>query len=93
MFKNTRSPVLIASLLCAWLGNPVSSFADATPEQSKNRVVGALQNSMNLERPDQDGFATIWDGNKYVQCGRRSKSSPRRDTAEESSGRTERARH
>jgi len=24
---------------------------------------------MMLSRPGQDGFATIWDGNKYVQCG------------------------
>jgi hypothetical protein len=23
---------------------------------------------MTLLRPGQDGLATVWDGNKYVQC-------------------------
>jgi len=34
------------------------------------RIEAALQNIMTLDRPGQDGFAAIWDGNKYVQCGR-----------------------
>jgi hypothetical protein len=42
----------------------------ATSESSKARVEAALQNMMTLDRPGQSGFATIWDGNKYVQCGR-----------------------
>jgi hypothetical protein len=29
-----------------------------------------LDNITNLNRPGQDGYATIWDGNKYVQCRR-----------------------
>jgi hypothetical protein len=81
MFINTKSIVLLTTLLFAGLGAPSSSFADATPEQSKNRVVGALQNIMSLERPDQDGFATVWDGNKYVQCGRLADHSLRCEAA------------
>lgn len=35
---------------------------------SQPRVEAALTNVMTLHRPGQDGLATIWDGNKYVQC-------------------------
>ena len=52
------------------LGLAGSALADPTPPPSKSRIEAALQNIMTLERPNQDGFATIWDGNKYVQCGR-----------------------
>jgi hypothetical protein len=44
MFINTKSIVLITTLLFAGLGAPSSSFADAAPDQSKNRIIGALQN-------------------------------------------------
>ena len=33
------------------------------------RVQHALENIVTLQRPGEDGYATIWDGNKYVQCG------------------------
>ena len=36
---------------------------------SDKRIVLALTNILSLHRPGEDGFATIWDGNKYVQCG------------------------
>ena len=36
---------------------------------SEMRVEQALQNILSLQRPHQDGYATIWDGNKYIQCG------------------------
>ena len=39
-------------------------------EGSRLRVEVALENVATLSRPDEDGFATIWDGNKYVQCRR-----------------------
>lgn len=38
----------------------------SSPIQS--RVEAALTNIMTLNRPGEDGFATVWDGNKYVQC-------------------------
>jgi type III secretion system-like peptide-binding chaperone len=48
-----------------------SAVAFAQPTQtSKARVEASLQNILNLDRPGQDGYATIWDGNKYVQCKR-----------------------
>ena len=36
----------------------------------KARVEAVLSNMMELERPGQIALATIWDGNKYVQCQR-----------------------
>jgi hypothetical protein len=37
---------------------------------SQSRVEAALVNILTLERPGEDGLATVWDGNKYVQCRR-----------------------
>jgi hypothetical protein len=37
-------------------------------EASQPRLEEALTNIMTLRRPGQDGLATVWDGNKYVQC-------------------------
>ncbi len=34
------------------------------------RIKEALQNITTLVRPGQVGYATFWDGNKYVQCRR-----------------------
>ncbi len=51
------------AIVVAALSGPVgSSHAD------QSRVEAALSNIMALHRPGQDGFATIWDGNRYVQC-------------------------
>jgi hypothetical protein len=48
-----------------------SAVSFAQPAQtSKAPVEATLQNILNLDRPGQDGYATIWDGNKYVQCKR-----------------------
>jgi hypothetical protein len=35
-----------------------------------SRIDEALQNVTTLVRPGKVGYATIWDGNKYVQCRR-----------------------
>jgi hypothetical protein len=59
-----------AFLLAASLGAPTHGFADSPPQASKSRIEAALDNILTLERPGQDGYATTWDGNKYVQCGR-----------------------
>jgi hypothetical protein len=40
----------------------------ALSEASQSRVEAALTNIMTLHRPGQDSLATIWDGNKYIQC-------------------------
>lgn len=38
--------------------------------QIRARVELALANIATLNRPGQDGYATVWDGNRYVQCRR-----------------------
>jgi hypothetical protein len=50
-------------MLSAW---PDAGNAEPPPIQS--RVEAALANIMTLNRPGEDGLATVWDGNKYVQC-------------------------
>lgn len=53
---------VVSALLSAPTGFVGSSQA------SQPRVEAALTNIMTLQRPGQEGLATIWDGNKYVQC-------------------------
>lgn len=46
-----------------------ASFAAMSPSLANQpRVESAISNVMTLHRPGQDGLATVWDGNKYVQC-------------------------
>jgi hypothetical protein len=63
------------------LGSSGSGLADPTPQGSKSRTEAVLQNILTLDRPGEDGFATIWDGNKYVQCGRSQDRSLRCEAA------------
>ncbi len=58
-----------AVLLWALLGSTGSGVAES-PQTSKSRIEAAIGNVIALDRPKQEGLATIWDGNKYVQCGR-----------------------
>ena len=37
-------------------------------QANQSRVETALTNIVTLHRPGQDGVATVWDGNKYIQC-------------------------
>jgi hypothetical protein len=60
---------LYAILVAAPLASAGLAFA-ASPQTSQSRVEAVLENITNLSRPGQDGYATIWDGNKYVQCRR-----------------------
>jgi type III secretion system-like peptide-binding chaperone len=46
-----------------------AAFA-GSPQTSQPGLEAALDNITNLNRPGQDGYATVWDGNKYVQCRR-----------------------
>lgn len=48
----------------------LSSVTVASSQASQSRIEAALNNIVALHRPGQDGLATIWDGNKYVQCRR-----------------------
>jgi len=43
---------------------------DASAETANARIDAALQNITTLARPGRIGYATIWDGNKYIQCRR-----------------------
>jgi hypothetical protein len=42
----------------------------AASQTSRPRIEAALDNITTLNRPGQEGYATIWDGDKYVQCRR-----------------------
>jgi hypothetical protein len=53
----------------------------ASPQTSQSRVEAALENITNLSRPGQDGYATVWDGNRYVQCRRLADRSLRCEAA------------
>jgi hypothetical protein len=44
------------------------SAGSIAAQASQVRVEEALANILALHRPDHDGLATVWDGNKYVQC-------------------------
>lgn len=48
-------------------------FCGAPPTLAQapaQRIAEALQNIALLQRPGRVGYATIWDGNRYVQCRR-----------------------
>lgn len=57
------------AFLFAALGASQARAADPL-EAAKSRIAPALDNALSLERLDQIGLATVWDGNKYVQCRR-----------------------
>jgi len=57
-------------LLAAWLAMPGAARAQPTPGATQALVAAALQNIQLLDRPGSDGYAAVWDGDKYVQCGR-----------------------
>lgn len=56
----------LATILFAWLA-ATSLGAAQTPA---SRVDEALQNITKLVRDGRVGYATFWDGNKFVQCRR-----------------------
>jgi hypothetical protein len=65
--RRLRLPFAVLAVL-TFTSSPVSAQAEM-PE--KSRIEIALANITTLVRPGQDGYATVWDGNKYVQCVRR----------------------
>jgi hypothetical protein len=54
--------LLLISLM--WSGSRIAG----SPPTTQARVEAAIANIVTLERPGEDGLATVWDGNKYVQC-------------------------
>ena len=47
-----------------------SAAAADWPPAVRERVEAAVSNMLTLERPESIGLATVFDGNKYVQCRR-----------------------
>ena len=56
--------MLVVVLACSTM----SAFAQTSAPAA--RIEAALRNIDALERAKQIGYATVWDGNKYVQCRR-----------------------
>jgi hypothetical protein len=54
--------------LKAWVVAAFLAAGAGVTEASQVRIEEALTNIMALHRPGQDGLATAWDGNQYVQC-------------------------
>ena len=56
--------------MAAALLPPTNTSLRASPQTTQSLIEATLDNITNLNRPGQDGYATVWDGNKYVQCRR-----------------------
>jgi hypothetical protein len=53
----------------------------AAPAAAEVQLEAALQNILTLRRAGEDGYATVWNGNKYVQCGRATEGGLRCEAA------------
>ena len=69
MYTERLLTAMSATTVVALLFSSGPSFA-ASPRTSQSHVQAALDNITTLSRPRKDGYATMWDGNKYVQCRR-----------------------
>ena len=58
---------LFPMLLVASMATAAAGQADGG-SAARIRIEAAIANISQLTRPDEDGVATIWDGNKFVQC-------------------------
>jgi hypothetical protein len=56
-----------AAALYAAMGSAPGG-ADEASTATASKIAAALANIADLERPGQEGIATVLDGNKYVQC-------------------------
>ncbi len=61
----SRSAVVAVSTLAA-----AAAFAADWPPAKKALVVDAIANMLTLDRAGEIGLATVFDGNKFVQCRR-----------------------
>ena len=57
---------VLAALVVGFAGSPPPAVA----QPAQVRIDAALQNITQLVRTGRIGYATIWDGNKFVQCRR-----------------------
>jgi len=70
--------------LAALAGAIIASWGATSPciaQAPALRIDEALQNITTLARPGRVGYATFWDGNKYIQCRRISDRSLRCEAA------------
>src|ERR1051325_7729724 len=74
-FRLCRAAFLAVAI--GWLTNP----APSTAQTASARVDEALRNITALVRAGKIGYATIWDGNKYVQCRRLTNGAMRCEAA------------
>ena len=67
-----RAVIAAAFAGLASMAHPATAQVPQTPDRRTPaaRIDDALRNITALARPGQVGYATIWDGNKYVQCRR-----------------------
>lgn len=77
-FRNQR---VIVTLIAVLLGLFAAAERSAAQSDTKTRVEEALQNITAIVRKGRIGYATIWDGNKYVQCRRQADRSLRCEAA------------
>jgi hypothetical protein len=68
--RRLHSVVFAAALIVVAPG-ALSPAAAQSPDAAAEKIRAALANMLALTRPQQDGLATVWDGNKFVQCRKR----------------------
>ncbi|CAN5234521.1 hypothetical protein BH10PSE11_BH10PSE11_10340 [soil metagenome] len=70
--------------LAALAGAVIALWGTTSPgmaQTANSRIDEALQNITTLVRPGRVGYATFWDGNKYIQCRRMTDRSLRCEAA------------
>jgi len=68
MPKSVACFLRFASVLTFLPSAPAFGEAQSGAPLARQSVREALENVAALKRPGEDGYATFWDGNKYVQC-------------------------
>lgn len=63
-YRKLRTAILAIAFLMLGAAAPIKAQTAIT------RIDEALQNITTLVRVDRVGYATFWDGNKYIQCRR-----------------------
>jgi hypothetical protein len=65
----------LVTVIAAMIAGP------AVAQTSRGKIEAAITTIRILDRPGRDNLATVWDGNKYVQCRRMSDRSLRCEAA------------
>ncbi|MBI5910889.1 MAG: hypothetical protein HY848_13165, partial [Betaproteobacteria bacterium] len=69
-----RVTLVVAAIGC-WASDP------GVGQTASSRIDEALQNITTLVRSGRVGYATFWDGNKYIQCRRQPDKAMRCEAA------------